>query len=227
MKNETAARALAQSMVSIGTLGGMRTEAFITDMEAPLGHAVGNSLEIIECIETLKGRGPRDLMETVERLASRMVVLSGIDADEGSAACRVRAVLAAGEALQVFARMVERQGGDPRVIDDYRRLPVVSAVEPLLAPRDGFVRAMRADAIGWASHALGAGRDKVGDSVDHAVGIRVHARPGDAVERGQVLLELHHRDRSGLDAARTLCNEAVEIGDARPAARATLLGEIR
>jgi pyrimidine-nucleoside phosphorylase len=227
MTNEASARELAESMVTIGTRAGIRTEAFITDMETPLGQAVGNSLEIVECLDTLKGMGPRDLVETVERLAARMVVLAGIDREEQSAADRVRSAIASGKALQVFARMIERQGGDARVVDDHRRLPMVSDPEPLTASRDGFVRAVRADGVGRASHALGAGRDRVGDAVDHAVGLIVKARPGDEVRRGQVLLELHHRDRRGLDVARALCAAAVEIGDERPAARAKLLGEVR
>ncbi len=229
MRDLGAARALAAAMVAIGAHAGVRTEAFITDMDAPLGHAVGNALEIVECLETLKGRGPADLTDVVTRLAARMVVLAGLESDAGAARRRAAEALASGAALQVFIHMIERQGGDPRVADDYRRLPAAPDRAVVRADRGGVLVQLRAGAIGRASHALGAGRSTVGAPVDHAVGIRVLADRGARVVAGQPLLELHHRDARGLDAALALCADAIGIDDgAAPyEARERVLGEVR
>lgn len=221
------ARALAQSMVTIGGYAGLRTEAFVTDMDAPLGNAVGNALEIVECLDTLKGRGPRDLTDVVLRLAARMVVLGGIDTDAASSRRRVEEALLSGRALQTFARMIEKQSGDPRVVDDESRVPATPDRQLLEAPRSGFVTALRAGAVGRASHGLGAGRSKVGDAVDHAVGVVAKVKPGDAVQKGQPVLELHHRAGRGLEAAVALCRDAITIGEEAPPARPKVLAEVR
>ena len=226
MKDVARARELAASMVAIGAQAGVRTEAVITDMDAPLGCAVGNSLEIIECLETLKRRGPADLTAVVVRLASRMVVLAGIAGDDRSASARVAHALESGRALETFARMVERQGGNPRVTENYALLP--SAPERVIcsASRSGYVKALKAEAIGKASNVLGAGRAAVGEPIDHGVGVMVLATPGDHVARGQALVELHHRDR-GVDEALALCRAAIAIGDEPPPRREKVLGEVR
>ncbi len=227
MKDLEGAHALARSMVAIGNHAGVRTEAVISDMNAPLGHAVGNSIEIIECIDTLAGQGPQDLAGVVRRIASRMLVLAGVQTEDAGAAQAVEKALTSGAALDTFRRMVERQGGNPRIVDDPRLLPYTTEQTELEAPRAGFVTAMRAEAIGRASHALGAGRDKVGDAIDHAVGVTLLAKPGDAVSPGQPLALLHHRDGRGTDEALALCRAAFEIGDAAPVMRPKILGEVR
>ena len=227
MKRLEDARALAESMVSIGKHAGVRTEAFLTDMDAPLGRSIGNALEIAECLDTLKGHGPADLTEVAIRLASRMVMLGGVESDPAAALARVEDALESGRALQTFARMIERQGGDPRVVDDRTLLPSAPDREHVVAPRNGFVATMKAEAIGRASNTLGAGRTKVGDAVDHAVGIVALAKPGDRIERGQPVLEIHHRGGRGLEAALVLCAEAVSIDDQAPSQRARVLGEVR
>ena len=227
MKNVEDARALAQSMVDIGAHAGVRTEAVITDMDAPLGRAVGNSLEVIECIETLKGDGPEDLAGVVRRLAARMLVLGGVAGDEASAATRVDRALESGAAAETFRRMVERQGGNPRILDDLRLLPQTADRVELSARRGGYVSAMRAESIGRASNALGAGRNKVGESIDHAVGITLLAKTGDAVAAGQPLVVLHHRGGRGVDEAAELCRGAFDVTDAPPSPRPKILGEVR
>jgi pyrimidine-nucleoside phosphorylase len=229
MRDLDGARALAKAMVAIGAHAGVRTEAFITDMDAPLGRAIGNALEIVECLDTLKGRGPADLSDVVIRLAARMVVLAGLESDADAAGRRAAEALESGAALQVFTRMIERQGGDPRVVDDDSRLPAAPDRAILRADRAGVLVQLRAGAVGRASHALGAGRSTVGAPVDHAVGIRVLADRGSRVEAGQPLLELHHRDARGLDAALALCAGAIGIDDgAAPyEARERVLGEVR
>ena len=151
MKDVDRARELAASMVAIGRQAGVRTEAVITDMDAPLGRAIGNSLEIIECLDTLKGNGPSDLTLVVKRLAARMVVLAGLADDEHAAGDRVEQALGSGRALETFARMVERQGGNPRVADDYSLLPSAPGRTACPAPRGGYLTALKAEALGRAS----------------------------------------------------------------------------
>jgi pyrimidine-nucleoside phosphorylase len=226
MKALPDARALAQSMVTIGRHAGVRTEAFVTGMEAPLGHAIGNALEIIECLETLKGRGPAELIDVVRRLAARMVTLGGA-ADADAAPAQVDAALASGRALTKLSDMIERQGGNPRIVDDYALLPAVPTRAAFVAPRSGYVAALRAEPLGIASNVLGAGRSQVGDPVDHAVGLVVRADLGDQVKAGDVLIDLHHRDGRGLEAAQRLCAGAVQISDQPPARRAHVLDEVR
>jgi pyrimidine-nucleoside phosphorylase len=227
MKDVEGARALAQSMVAIGTHAGVRTEAVISDMDAPLGRAVGNSLEIIECMETLTGGGPPDLAGVVRHLAARMLVLGGVERDETAAAAKVEKALASNAAADTFRRMVERQGGNPRVVENHRLLPHTDERIELPAPRDGYVAAMRAESIGRASNALGAGRSQVGDAIDHAVGITLLAKPGDKVSTGQPLLVLHHRNARGLDEATAWCRGAFDFSDTAPPARPQILGEVR
>jgi pyrimidine-nucleoside phosphorylase len=227
MKTVDQARALAQAMVTIGRLGGIPTEAFVTEMDAPLGSAIGNTLEMIECFDTLKGTGPAELKAVVTRLASRMVILAGLERDPQVAAARVEEAFTTGRALQTLSRMIERQGGDPRVVDDYRLMRSAPDRAVVAAPRSGFVTRMAAMAIGRAAHVLGAGRSKVGEPVDHGVGAVTLGHVGDQVREGQPLIELHHRGGRGLDEALTLGRSAIVIDDRPPAARAKILDEVR
>jgi pyrimidine-nucleoside phosphorylase len=229
MKDRARAQALAASMVAIGARAGVRTEAFLTDMDAPLGRAVGNALEIAECLDTLKNRGPADLAYVVTRLAARMTILAGLETAPEAAASRVTGAIASGRALEVFGRMVEWQGGNPRIVDDYTLMPVAPDRASVEAWDAGVVTRVLAGSIGRASHELGAGRTKVGDPVDHAVGLRMLVARGDRVERGQPLVELHHRAGHGLDAARALCRTAIDIGGELPAGFSDerILGEVR
>ena len=227
MKDTDRAAQLARSMVAIGTQAGVRTEAFITAMDAPLGCAIGNALEVIECLDVLKGRGPADLTAVATRLASRMLILGGVASDEHAAVARVHAALSSGRALERFAMMVERQGGDPRIVEDDRRLPTAPSREIVRAERAGFVTRTRAQALGRASNALGAGRTTVDDPVDHAVGLVARAKPGDRVKEGDPLVEIHHRDGLGLEAAVALCRGAIEIGEQAPPRRDNVLAEVR
>src|SRR6266550_434694 len=226
MKDEADARALASAMVAIGTRAGVRTEALITDMDTPLGRAVGNSIEVIECIEALKGRGPDDVMAVVKRFASRVLVLAGRESTEAEALCRVETALSSGKALETFGRMIERQGGNRGVVDNPSLLPSAHGREHCVAPRDGYVTHMRAEAIGLATNLLGAGRTKVGEPIDHAVGVVMLEKPGARVERGQPLIEIQHRDGRGVNAALALCSDAITIGDEPPKTRPVVLGDV-
>ena len=227
MTDEGSARALAASMVAIGTRAGVRTEALITDMDTPLGHAVGNALELVECFETLRGNGPGDLSEVVKRFATRALVMAGRDSDEASALRRIEQALSSGKAIETLGRMIERQGGDRRVIDDHSLLPSAGGRQQLVAPRDGFVSAVKAGAIGVATNLLGAGRSNVGDRVDPAVGVVLHAKPGSRIARGQPLVDIYHRDGRGITEALSICSAAFTITDEPPTLRPVILGDVR
>lgn len=224
MKRPGDARALARSMVTIGTAAGVRTECFITQMDVPLGHAVGNALEIAECIEVLRGTGPADLTELVVRLGSRMVRLAKRAASDEAATAMVREALASGAALAKFRVMVERQGGDPAVTDDPGRLPVAKLKHVVTAPRRGFVTSIDALLVGQAAVALGAGRDKKGDDVDLSAGILLRKKPLDAVSAGEPVMELRYNDASRLAAALPLVAQATVIGDQPSAEHPLVLG---
>jgi len=226
MKTEAESRLLAESLVSIGKASGVRTEAIITAMSAPLGRAVGNALEVIECLEVLKGRGPTDLVDLSVELTARMLVLGGQATDRADGARRARGSIASGAGLERFRQIIENQGGDPRVVDDDERLPSAPNRHVVKAPRAGYVAALDAALVGRASVALGAGRDRVQDPVDPAVGIRVLAKPGDQVRAGDGVLELHYRDRGRLTAAETLAARAIVVGDAPPPAARLIVGEV-
>jgi pyrimidine-nucleoside phosphorylase len=217
MKTHADAKRLAESLVAIGTAQGVRTEALLTAMNHPLGQAVGNALEVIECIETLKGRGPTDLETLSVLLASRMVYLAGKAKTPADAETQVRAALTSGRGVEKFREIIERQGGDPKVIDDYHRLPVAPQREILRAERSGTCHGFEAERVGRATVLLGAGRDRVEDGVDPAVGAKVLARRGDQLKKGDPLIELHYRDAGRLAAAKTLLADACPIRDDAPA----------
>ncbi len=224
MKRPADARALARAMVSIGATAGVRTECFITQMDVPLGRAVGNALEIAECIEVLRGRGPADLTELVVRLGARMVRLARQAPGDEAATALVRHALESGAGLKKFRDMVAGQGGDPGVVDDAGRLPSARLTHQATAARGGIVTALDALLIGRAAVALGAGRDKKGDEVDLSAGLLLRKKPGDVVAAGEPIVELHYNDAARLQAAETLVTQAIVIGDHAPAAVPLVLG---
>ncbi|MEO7158689.1 MAG: thymidine phosphorylase [Vicinamibacterales bacterium] len=215
MKTLDDSRALARSLVSIGNASGVRTEALITNMDAPLGRAVGNALEVIESIEVLKGHGPDDTRELSVILAARMLVLAGVHREEQAAEVAVRAALGSGTGLETFGRIIEHQGGDRRVLDDYSRFPSTSLEHQVRATRDG-VLTLRAEAIGRAAVALGAGRARLDDRVDPAVGIEVVVRHGTPVRVGDVIMLVRHRGGERLADATQLLETAIMITEAPP-----------
>jgi pyrimidine-nucleoside phosphorylase len=226
MKTEADSRQLAESLVSIGHASGVKTEAIITRMDAPLGRAVGNALEVIESIEVLKGRGPSDLIDVSVALAARMLVLGCVADDLADGERRVRDAIVSGEGLDRFRRVIEHQGGDPRVVDDYGRFPAAPGRHVIGAPCAGFLVALDAELVGRASVRLGAGRDDVDDPVDPAVGIVAVAKPGDELRTGDAVLDLHYRDRGRLDVAVALATRAIEIRDQRPASMPLIVGDV-
>jgi pyrimidine-nucleoside phosphorylase len=223
MKSEAAARELARLLVAIGTHAGLRTEAMITDMNVPLGRAVGNSVEVIECIELLRGRGPDDTLALVIALAARVLVVSGRYSVAGAEPA-VHRVLASGEALEKLRAMVIGQGGDARVLDDYALLPGAAQRRAVVAEHDGFLVSLRADLVGRAAVALGAGRGRIGDPVDHGAGVLIARKPGERVRAGDTILELLYNNTNELGEASALAREAVHVATEPPAPRSLVLG---
>jgi pyrimidine-nucleoside phosphorylase len=216
MKTRADARALARWLVDIAQKNGVRTEALLTAMDAPLGGAVGNANEVIEAIETLKGRGPTDLEVLSVRLAARMLVLSGVETDDMKAEGRVREAIASGAGLEVFRATIEAQGGDPRVIDDYARLPRASHESPWCAPHAGYVARIDAEAVGRAAVVLGAGRDRADAGVDHGVGIAVVAPVGTEIRAGAPILLITCDDPARVAAAERVLDGAIAVTDEAP-----------
>lgn len=216
MKTHDDSRRLAQSLVAIGTASGVRTEALITRMDAPLGREVGNANELAESIETLKGKGPEDVETLSVHLAARMLVLAGTAKTLADADAAVRRALTSGAGVEVLRKIIEFQGGDPAIVDDYTRLPSAPDEQRVNAARAGYVTELRADHIGRAAGALGAGRARLDDVVDHGVGIEITAPVGAYVHQGDAVIVLHHRGGRGLHAALPLATAAITIADAAP-----------
>ena len=227
MKTEADSRRLAEMLVSIGNASGVRTEAVITDMDMPLGVAVGNALEVIECLDILKGHGSADLVDCSIELTVRMLLLGKVASDRPDAERQVHAAIDSGRALDRFRRIIEGQGGDPRVVDDYSILPAAPATHMVTASRAGYLTRIDAELVWRASVVLGAGRDRVDDAVDPAVGIILKVKPGVQLSAGDAVLELHYREQAKLDAALALLGRAVTIGDEPALRRAIIVGEVR
>jgi len=227
MKTEADSRRLAESLVAIGNASGVKTEAIITDMDTPLGRAVGNAVEVVECIESMRGQGPADLMEVTMALTVPLLMLGRVAGTPADARRLAQHAIDSGAALDRFRRIIETQGGDPRVIDDVSRLPQANQRHPVPAPRSGYVVRMDAELIGRASVTLGAGRDRVEDAVDPAVGILVNAKPGTEVSAGDTVLDVLYRDKARLDRSLDLLTRAIVIGDEPPVPRPLIVGEVR
>jgi pyrimidine-nucleoside phosphorylase len=226
MKSEGEAYQLARSLVDIGARAGVRTEALITGMGAPLGRAIGNALEIRECIEVLKGRGPDDLVEVLVALGTRMLALSG-KYKNSAAEQAIRSAMTSGAALEKLRAMIARQGGDPDVVDDYDKLPSTRHRKAVLADRSGHVASMNAELVGRSSMALGAGRLRVEDSIDYGAGVFITRRPGEAVNAGEPVIELLYNDERGVPEAAALARDAFTISEEPPALRPLILGTVR
>ena len=212
MKTPPEARELAESIQRVGTANGLTVRTMITDMDTPLGRAVGHSLEVIEAIETMKGNGPADLTQLCVYQAEVMGEVTGKVDREGA----VWDALICGAALEKFRAMVEQQGGDPRVVDDYSLLPTAPDRTTVSAPRAGYVSDIDPYAVGVAVAHLGGGRLKTTDAIDHAVGVVVKAKRGEPVDAGGAVFEVHHRGGKGLAEALALLNTCFSISDTPP-----------
>lgn len=217
MRSLEEAAALAESMVAIGRGMGKKMVALITDMDQPLGRAVGNALEVAEAVETLKGRGPRDLESLAVELAAWMLSACGAADGLEQARGRVRQALASGAGLRKLREVIERQGGDPGIVDEPGRLPRVRRQLTLPAPRDGRVTRIGCRAVGQAAMLLGGGRETVESRIDPAVGLVLHKKLGELVVEGEPLMTLHVRDDARLSQALDLLQRAVTVGSEAPA----------
>ena len=226
MKTRVDARMLADSLSRVGVANGLKMTALITSMDSPLGRNVGNALEVIESIETLKGNGPRDLADLSILLTARMIQSAGLASHDAEAHRKVRAALESGAGLEVFRKCVEEQGGDSRIIDDYSRIPTAPRRMEVVALRSGYVTEMVAGAVGVASMVLGGGRERAEDGIDHAVGIICRVKPGEKVKAGEAVYEVHYRSTTRMLAALPLLEESFAIGDMPPAVTPLVLEEL-
>ena len=222
MKNIEDARELAKAMVDIGKENGRSVKAILTDMDRPLGHAIGNALEIREVIDTLKGHGPEDLTHECIIMAAHMLVLSHM-CDYETALNRVQQALDSGAALERLRLMIEAQGGDSRVIDDDRVLTIGKFTYDVTSPQDGYITHMNTEQCGIASVMLGAGRTIKDGPIDYSAGIVMHKKTGDSVTVGESIATLYASDESLFTNAAQTYLEAITIGNTAPKVVDTIL----
>jgi pyrimidine-nucleoside phosphorylase len=203
MKNLEEARQLSKLMVAIGKLSGRKVVALLSDMNQPLGKAVGNALEVKEAIDTLKGHGPADFLEHCLVVASHMLVVGEKAPDLESARKLVQEALNDGRGFTKLKELVLNQEGDPSYVDHPEKFPLAPVIVDVAAPREGFLKEINAQEIGETSVEMGAGRVKKEDTIDHSVGIIVHRKVGDKVKRGDVLFTLHARDSQSMEKAKS------------------------
>ena len=204
--------ALGQEMVKIGENAGKRTVALITDMDIPLGHNIGNSLEVIEAVNTLKGQGPKDLTEVCTQLAANMLYLAG-KGDIEECKKMVGEVVSNGKALERLIAMVEAQGGDSSVIKDTDKFEKATYSFEVKADRDGYITKMNTESCGIASSMLGAGRETKESSIDFSAGIILHKKTGDHVEKGEVIATMYASKEELFKAADEKYRGAITISD--------------
>ena len=208
---------LARTMIALGHAHGCRTVAVLSAMDRPLGHAVGNALEVEEAIAGLRGEGPADLMEVTLTLGAEMLLVAGIVSDAKAGVALLQRRMEDGSALEKLKQMIEVQGGNPAVVDDPALLPQAPLRGVFEVPRGGVVEDVHPRVIGRAIIELGGGRKLPGDAVDPAVGIVVTAKPGERVEQGQPVATVHARDDAGLLLGLSALSRAIVIGEeARP-----------
>jgi pyrimidine-nucleoside phosphorylase len=226
MKSEARARELAEALVRVGTRAGKRVVALLTAMDAPLGVAVGNAVETREAFDVLAGGGPADLVECTMVLAVEMLLLGGKASSEAEARALLEHAIRSGAAARAAERMIEAQGGDPRVVADRARLDVAKGEVVVEAPRAGYVTRADAMGIGLAAVAMGAGRSRADQAVDHAVGILVQAKPGARVDAGEPLATLLVRDAAGAAGIRERVAACFAVEDEAPEQQVMVIGRI-
>jgi pyrimidine-nucleoside phosphorylase len=222
MKTIEDARVLAETMVELGQRAGRRMSCVLTDMDQPLGHAVGNALEIRETLETLRGEGPADFTELVLAASADLLALSDLGVDGREGRDRASAAMKDGSALAMYERWIRAQSGDPRE----ELLPNATEVHRVVAPRGGYVTRLSAAEIGLAALRLGAGRRTKDDPIDHSVGVRCLKKRGDKIEAGDTLAEVHAHDRAAAEQAVTEVLGAYTLEDGAPARRPIVLETI-
>ena len=222
MKTEDSAVKLAKALVAIGKQAGLKCEAVISDMNQPLGSKIGNTLEVEETLDLLKGKGPKDLLELVLELGSRMVVMGQQAASLAEARAKLEQTIADGSALARFKAMIKAQHGDPNVVDDYSLMPHAKYQIEYPAQKGGVIAKLTADEIGMASMLMGGGRQKADDQLDYAVGIELHKKIGDSVQKGESIMTIWS-NREDIDDVKELLDQAVAIKES--AQQPTLIHE--
>jgi thymidine phosphorylase len=218
MKTEDEARKLARELVRVGDALGCKIEAVLTDMDQPLGTAIGNALEVREAIQVLKGEGPAELREVVLALAAKMLVLGEAVEDDEAARPVLERALDSGAALRKFGEWIAAQGGDARIVDDSALLPRSAKSRVVRSVMDGYIAGFDAEALGRAAVRLGAGREKAGDSIDPAAGIQLLRRRGDRIEKDDPLAVLHAEADYLIELAQERFLGAVRYSHEPPAA---------
>lgn len=216
MKSREASRELARLMVEIGKSAGKKMVALITNMDRPLGYAIGNSLEVIEAVETLKGRGPEDFTEVCMTLAGYMLSLAGMGSlDE----CidKAKGTIADGSALKKFAEVVARQGGNPDLIENTEKFKRAKYTYAVKSAKHGYIFKVNTESYGLASLALGAGRNKADDKIDYSAGIILKKKTGDFIDEGEEIATLYSNDKSSFARAEELMLSATQITADKPA----------
>jgi pyrimidine-nucleoside phosphorylase len=226
MKNEKDAAFLAELMVETGERMGKQVVAVITDMDQPLGHMIGNALEVVEVVEVLRGEGPEDLRELCLELAGWMLHLGGVAGTVAQGKKQSEKLIASGKALERFRQMVELQGGDPRAIDDVKKLPQARHTMTLASPRNGYLTALQCEQVGTVGVILGGGRDRKEDSVDPAVGIVLHKKVGDAISAGEPLATIYYNAEARAVRARQLLEQSYQIADSPPHEKRPLIHRV-
>lgn len=223
MKHRESARTLAKSMVETGNSFGVKTVAAITDMNEPLGLAIGNSVEVLETIDTLKGKGPEDLMEVTLYLGALMLRLAGIESDIESGKKHLYRLIESGAALKKFVEMIQQQGGNPDIIDRSSLLPISCLSEEIVSQDEGYIQSMNTEAVGIASMMLGAGREKMDSTIDHSAGILLKKKVGDYVNKGDVLCSLCTSDEAMIKKAEKIFLDALTYEKKPPEKRKMIL----
>jgi pyrimidine-nucleoside phosphorylase len=219
MKSLEDARTLARTMIGIGTEMKRKVTALLTDMDQPLGRAVGNALEVVEAVDMLRGKAPADYTEVTLALTAEMLVLGGKASTPQQARALLQRAVDDGSALRKLQEIVQAQGGDPRAIDDYSRLPQARATVDVASPADGFVTGIETEAVGLAAVALGAGRQKVDSVIDPAVGFTLLRKVGEPVKAGEPIVRVHYNDEGPLKDVKERLLAAYRFGPVAPAPR--------
>lgn len=223
MKDLKSARELAKSMVDIGNSSGVKTIAVITDMNEPLGLAIGNSLEVRECIDVLKDKGPEDLVEVTLYLGALMLKVAGIEADLEAGTKTLKQLIEDGSALKKFKEMVQLQGGNPNILERPTLLPHSCLSVDVFSISKGYIQSMEAEAVGTAAMILGAGREKMDSAIDPAAGIILKKKAGDFVEKDEVLCSLCTSDEAVVTKAGKIFLDALTFGEKPPEKRKMII----
>jgi pyrimidine-nucleoside phosphorylase len=211
MKNYSDAKILAETMLSIGKKTGRNIVAVLSNMDQPLGNAVGNTLEVIEALETIKGNGPEDFSLLVETLAGIALMLKGEVSSSEEGIAKIKEVIQSGKALNYFADFIEACGGDRNIVSDYSIMPVAPNVFNYTASESGYIHSIEAEMIGQAAMVLGAGREKKGDDINHGVGIVFEKKIGAEIKKDDVICKLYYDSDSKLQSAKKILENAIKI----------------